>query len=84
MDGTSPAGRDGAAVTEVRRRLAPYVRTTPILGIRAGDLGCSGAPLILKLEHMQHAATFKARAAVATIIKNEKKSVRNAPKYVSS
>ena len=46
-------------------RLAPYVRTTPVLIVDPADLGLSGrrAPLLLKLELVQHSGSFKARGA---------------------
>jgi threonine dehydratase len=54
--------------TEIRaagRRLAPWVRATPVLDVDAADLGISGisVPLVLKLELVQHAGSFKARGA---------------------
>lgn len=46
-------------------RLAPWVRRTPVLEVDAADLGLPPrkAPLVLKLELVQHAGSFKARGA---------------------
>ena len=46
-------------------RLAPFVRRTPIVEVDARDLGLPAArpPLVLKLEVVQHAGSFKARGA---------------------
>jgi threonine dehydratase len=47
------------------RRLAPWVRTTPVAEVDPADLGLDGLhrPLLLKLELMQHAGSFKGRGA---------------------
>ncbi len=46
-------------------RIAPHVRRTPVIEVQAADLGLSAdlAPVALKLEHLQHAGSFKARGA---------------------
>jgi threonine dehydratase len=43
-------------------RIAPHVRHTPVLPLAAGDL-VPGHPVVLKLEQLQHTASFKARGA---------------------
>jgi threonine dehydratase len=46
------------------KQLAPYLRTTPVLTVDRADLGIPGrAPLVLKLELVQHSGSFKARGA---------------------
>ena len=54
-----------AHITDAAARLAPYVRTTPVLTVDAADLGLAAdrAPVVLKLELVQHAGSFKARGA---------------------
>lgn len=54
-----------ADITDAAARLAPYVRTTPVLTVDAADLGLAAdrAPVVLKLELVQHAGSFKARGA---------------------
>lgn len=43
-------------------RIAGLVRSTPVLRLAAGELGCAAA-LTLKLELLQHAGSFKPRGA---------------------
>jgi threonine dehydratase len=47
------------------RRLAPWIRVTPLLEVDAADLGLPERrwPLVLKLEMLQHAGSFKGRGA---------------------
>jgi threonine dehydratase len=47
------------------RRLAPWIRVTPLLEVDAIDLGLPERrwPLVLKLEMLQHAGSFKGRGA---------------------
>jgi len=42
--------------------IAPHVRHTPVLRLAAGDLGL-GCALVLKMEFLQHAGSFKPRGA---------------------
>ncbi len=46
-------------------RIAPHVRRTPVIEVAAEDLGLDAAlaPVTLKLEHLQHSGSFKARGA---------------------
>jgi threonine dehydratase len=48
--------------------IRPLIRRTPILDIDAGDFGIAPAPLVLKLELLQHTGSFKARGAVANLL----------------
>jgi threonine dehydratase len=52
-------------IDAVARRLAPWVRVTPLLEVDAVDLGLPERrwPLVLKLEMLQHAGSFKGRGA---------------------
>ena len=54
---------DRGAIAEAAGRVAPWVRRTPILRLEADELGCAHPPLVLKLEQLQHAGSFKARGA---------------------
>ncbi|WP_414635916.1 serine/threonine dehydratase [Actinophytocola sp.] len=54
----TPADVAGAA-----RRVAPYVRRTPVL--RAS---VDGRPVVLKLEHLQRTGSFKLRGAVNAVV----------------
>ncbi|HET6952844.1 MAG TPA: serine/threonine dehydratase [Acidimicrobiales bacterium] len=53
-----------AQIEDAARRLAPLVRRTPVVEVDPADLGLAGrAPVLLKLETVQHAGSFKARGA---------------------
>ncbi len=56
-------GRDDIAAAAAR--LAPWIRRTPTLAVDPADLGLAGrrAPVVLKLESLQHAGSFKSRGA---------------------
>jgi threonine dehydratase len=49
-------------IAAAAERLAPWVRHTPLLRLAAGELG-PPLPLVLKLELLQHAGSFKPRGA---------------------
>jgi threonine dehydratase len=50
-------------VTAAARRVAPYVRRTPVLRAEV-----DGRPLVLKLEHLQRTGSFKLRGAVNAVL----------------
>lgn len=62
-------GRD--EVIRVLPAIRPYVRTTPVIRIDRAELGLSPGPLVLKLEHLQHSGSFKARGAFANLVLRE-------------
>jgi threonine dehydratase len=71
MNGTikataSAVGR--AEIEETARLIAPYVRKTPVIEVKAEDFGLGGLPLTFKLELLQHAGSFKARGAFANLL----------------
>jgi threonine dehydratase len=45
-----------------------YVRTTPAIRVDRAELGMAPGPLVLKLEHLQHSGSFKARGAFANLL----------------
>ena len=49
-------------------RIVPYVRRTPVIRLGAGELGLP-FPLVLKLELLQHAGSFKPRGAFNRILR---------------
>lgn len=63
--------RDRIDATAVR--LAPWVRTTPVLDVEAGAL--APVPVACKLEHLQVTGTFKARGAFATLLASDREEV---------
>ena len=57
------------------RRIAPYVRRTPLLTVRA-----DGREVSLKLEHLQAAGVFKIRGALnALLAEREARAARTRP-----
>jgi len=61
-------GIDRAQIADTERLIRPYVRRTPVLEAAASDFGLAGAPLLFKLEHLQHTGSFKARGAFANLL----------------
>jgi len=55
------------AIVGAAARIAPYVRRTPILALEPGAFGLRAA-LVLKLESLQHAGSFKPRGAFNRIL----------------
>ena len=47
--------------------IRPYIRRTPVVELDGADFGLPAIRLILKLELVQHAGSFKTRGAFATI-----------------
>ena len=60
-----------AAVREVHALIAPHVRRTPVISVDLADFGLPAGPLLLKLEQLQHAGSFKARGAFANLLLRE-------------
>ena len=54
-------------VLAAAERIGPHVRTTPVVEL-APDPRWAGARVVLKLESLQHAGSFKARGAVHRIL----------------
>ena len=50
-------------IARAAQTVAPWVRRTPVLRLTADELGTPHPPLVLKLEQLQHAGSFKARGA---------------------
>src|ERR1700733_4087959 len=48
--------------------IAPHIRRTPIIEIDVSDFGVPAASLVLKLESLQHAGSFKARGAFTSLL----------------
>jgi len=55
------------AIAAAAARIAPYVRRTPLLEVPSGELG-QGFSMVLKLELLQHAGSFKPRGAFNRIL----------------
>jgi hypothetical protein len=69
MTSTKAVTRDAIAATYAR--IAPHIRQTPVLAVRAQDFGLAGGALSLKLELTQHSGSFKARGAFANLLMRE-------------
>ena len=55
-------------IAEVREIIRPHVRVTPVVELRAGELGLGDFPITLKLELLQHSGSFKVRGAFANLL----------------
>src|SRR5438270_10180632 len=51
------------------KRIAGYIRTTPVMYLESGAWGIDGR-LVLKLEQLQHTGSFKPRGAFNRILSN--------------
>ena len=58
-------------ITATHEQIAPYIRRTPTIAVDAADFGLPTTPLVLKLELMQHAGSFKTRGAFANLLLRE-------------
>ncbi len=60
-----PALPSRADIEAAADRLAPWIRQTPLIEVDPGDLNLPDrrSPLVLKLETLQHAGSFKGRGA---------------------
>jgi threonine dehydratase len=59
---------DRPAIEATYERIRPYIRVTPVVEAAAADFGLAGSPLTFKLEHLQHAGSFKTRGAFANLL----------------
>lgn len=48
--------------------IAPHIRRTPIIEVDGSDFGIAASRLVLKLESLQHAGSFKARGAFTSLL----------------
>jgi threonine dehydratase len=48
--------------------IRPYIRRTPVVEADGADFGLGSIPLLLKLELLQHAGSFKTRGAFANLL----------------
>ena len=59
-------GRAEIGTTE--RLIRPHIRRTPIIEVNSDDFGSGHGPVVLKLELMQYAGSFKCRGAFANLL----------------
>ena len=55
-------------VSEIERRIRPYIRRTPVIETAPADFGIAAGALAFKLESMQYAGSFKTRGAFANLL----------------
>jgi threonine dehydratase len=60
-----------ARIRETEPLIRPYIRTTPILEVLAGDFELNFERLLFKLELCQHTGSFKVRGAFANLLTRE-------------
>ena len=60
-----------SAIEAVHHVIRPYIRQTPTVQVAGSDFGLPPCKLTLKLEHMQHAGSFKTRGAFANLLRRE-------------
>ena len=59
---------DRAGIEATDARIAAHIRRTPIVEARGEDFGLPACTLVLKLELLQHAGSFKTRGAFANLL----------------
>jgi threonine dehydratase len=59
---------DRQQIATVEKIIRPHIRRTPILEAAGADFRLDSISLILKLEFLQHAGSFKARGAFANLL----------------
>jgi len=62
-DNTSDTALTRAAIEATDKLIDGHVRRTPVIEVAGEDFGLPGVTLVLKLEYLQHAGSFKARGA---------------------
>lgn len=58
-------------IIETERLIRPFIRRTPTITVDAADFGLPSAPLVLKLELLQHSGSFKVRGAFANLLRRD-------------
>ncbi len=56
------------AITRTYELIRPYIRRTPVVEADGMDFGLGRIPLVLKLELLQHAGSFKTRGAFTNLL----------------
>jgi threonine dehydratase len=59
---------DRQRISTVYDLIRPRIRVTPTIDVDASDFGLRPFPLVLKLEQLQHAGSFKTRGAFAHLL----------------
>lgn len=64
---SGPIGRE--EIKELYAQLSRHVRRTPVVSVNAAEFGLDAAALTFKLESLQHTGSFKARGAIANLLR---------------
>ena len=56
------------AISATERLIRPHIRRTPLIEVEGAELGLNGTPLVMKLESLQHAGSFKTRGAFSNLL----------------
>lgn len=59
---------DRERIADTYRVIRPYIRRTPVVEVAGEDFGLDRVSLVLKLELLQHAGSFKPRGAFANLL----------------
>src|SRR6187401_1144077 len=59
---------DRECIAAAETLIRPHIRHTPVMRVDAADLGLAAAPLVLKLELLQHTGSFKPRGAFVNLL----------------
>lgn len=59
---------DSRAISQTHSLIRPFIRLTPTIEVDGADLALGSFPVILKLEFLQHAGSFKTRGAFANLL----------------
>jgi len=56
------------AIARTHELIRPHIRRTPVIEVDGADFGLDGIRIVLKLELLQHAGSFKTRGAFANLL----------------
>jgi threonine dehydratase len=59
------------AIIQTCHVIRPHIRRTPVVDADAAEFGLDAAPLVFKLELLQHTGSFKTRGAFANLLMRE-------------
>lgn len=66
-----PAVVDREGIARTYETIRAYIRRTPVVEVEGADFGVDGSRLVLKLELLQHAGSFKTRGAFTNLLLRE-------------
>lgn len=60
-----------SSIENAHSRIKNHIRETPIVRLSGADFGLDPFPIVLKLEQLQHAGSFKSRGAFTNLLSRE-------------